>query len=124
VSEPEMRRQNARWKRDTRCTDVLSFDLRSRRRRGEVDGQLILCEAVARREARARGHDWRAELVLYAVHGCLHLCGHDDRRPADAARMHRLEDRILTLLGWGRVFAGGRSVQSVQGAAARARRRA
>ena len=45
------------------------------------------------------------ELLLYALHGILHLCGYDDRTPADYRRMHRLEDRILTQLGIGPIFA-------------------
>jgi probable rRNA maturation factor len=106
VEETEMRRQHRRWMGRAVLTDVLSFDLRDRRQRGRVDGQLIVCETVARRVARLHHTDWRGELLLYVVHGCLHLCGHDDQRPADAARMHQQEDELLRLLGWGPVFYG------------------
>ncbi len=130
VGDTEMRRQHEMWMRLDTPTDVLSFDLRddvdavpqaqqslqslqptSRKTRRtdpgrSVDGQLIVCKSVARRRARARGSDWRAELLLYVVHGCLHLCGHDDHDPDAAAKMHEQEDRILTALGWGAVFAG------------------
>lgn len=107
VGGAEMRRQHAAWMGDSSETDVLTFDLREDGRSPRVDGQLIVCSAVARREARRRGADWRSELLLYVVHGCLHLCGYDDHRPTDAARMHRLEDRILTRLGRGPVFGSG-----------------
>jgi probable rRNA maturation factor len=106
VGEAEMRRQHKRWMGRAAVTDVLSFDLRDRGRRGLVDGQLIVCETVARRVAARHDTDWRGELLLYVVHGCLHLCGHDDHRAADAARMHRQEDQLLSSLGWGPVFAG------------------
>jgi probable rRNA maturation factor len=46
-----------------------------------------------------------AELALYAVHGTLHLLGYDDRRKADAKRMHDMEDEILSSIGWGPIFA-------------------
>ena len=72
-----------------------------------IDGQVIVCRSVARRKARARGADWQKELLLYVVHGCLHLCGYDDERSEDAERMHRREDEILTALGLGAVFSGG-----------------
>jgi hypothetical protein len=35
----------------------------------------------------------------------LHLCGYDDRTDAAFAAMHRTEDRILSQLGVGPVFA-------------------
>jgi probable rRNA maturation factor len=106
VDGTEMRRQHRQWMGLASMTDVLSFDLRDRPRRGRVDGQLIVCETVARRRAGRDDTDWRAEVLLYVVHGCLHLCGHDDHRAADAARMHRQEDELLSLLGWGPVFHG------------------
>ena len=115
VGDTEMRRLHARWLGDDSTTDVLTFDLRERPKAGSVDGQLLLCKSVARRRARARGTDWRDELLLYVVHGCLHLCGHDDHSETDAARMHALEDKILTELGWGAVFSGRtRSHRSVR----------
>ncbi len=104
IGEAEMRRQHLRWKGARGVTDVLAFDLRDQLDRGTVDGQVIVCEPVARRTARLRRGDWRGELLLYVVHGCLHLCGHDDRRPKVAMRMHAVEDALLTELGWGPVY--------------------
>lgn len=108
VGDAEMRRQHARWLGDDATTDVLSFDLRAKPRAGRVDGQLLVCKSVARRRARSRKTDWRGELLLYVVHGCLHLSGYDDGGAASAARMHHREDEILTALGWGPVFSGRR----------------
>jgi len=45
------------------------------------------------------------ELLLYALHGMLHLCGFDDRTDRGFRTMHRREDDILTALGFGPVFA-------------------
>ncbi len=104
LGDAEMRRQHARWCGEDSTTDSLAFDLRNESVDGLVDGQLLVCKSVARRRARSRRSDWRAELLLYVVHGCLHLCGHDDHDAAEAARMHEEEDRLLTALGWGPVF--------------------
>lgn len=106
LGDAEMRRQHARWSGEDSTTDSLAFDLRVEPIQGRVDGQLLVCKSMARRRARSRRGDWRAELLLYVVHGCLHLCGHDDHDPDDAARMHQEEDRLLTSLGWGAVFRG------------------
>ncbi len=113
VDHREMRRLHGRWMGETTATDVLTFDLKSRNveksKRRNVDGQIVVCESVARRRAREDRRDWRDELLLYVVHGCLHLCGYDDRRARDAARMHRREDEILTRMGRGPVFYSSRS---------------
>jgi probable rRNA maturation factor len=107
VRAAEMRRAHRRWRGSAALTDVLSFDLRDRPETGCVDGQVIICGDVAQREARRRRLDPRAELLLYVVHGCLHLAGFDDSSRAGFARMHRREDELLSRLGWGAVFARG-----------------
>lgn len=105
VSEAEMRRQHAQWMNDDSTTDVLTFDLRETADPEFVDGQLLVCGSVAKRRARSRRTDWRGELLLYVVHGCLHLCGLDDHDQQAAQQMHDLEDSILCDLGWGSVFS-------------------
>lgn len=87
-------------------TDILTFDLRENRRsKTHVEVDLILCVDEARRQAMQRGHKLEHELLLYAVHGLLHLIGYDDLRPTAAAKMHREEDRILSALGLGAIYA-------------------
>ena len=66
-----------------------------------------MCVSQAKRVARRVGIPVRRELLLYALHGLLHLIGMDDRRENDCVRMHRMEDRILTRLGVGAVFQAG-----------------
>ncbi len=75
-------------------TDVLSFP----------HGEIVVSGDTARREAEARGIPPLHELVLYVVHGALHLAGHDDRKPAQQAQMRAAERRILSELGYGDVF--------------------
>jgi hypothetical protein len=43
-------------------------------------------------------------LLLYGLHGMLHLCGFDDRTERAFRAMHAKEDEILTRLGVGPVF--------------------
>lgn len=120
VGGAEMRRLHKRWMNDPTSTDVLTFDLRDKPVATNVDGQLVVCESVARQRAGRKAGDWQRELLLYVVHGCLHLCGYDDRRRQDAARMHLREDELLVRLGIGPVYVRreGSSIGSSRGARA------
>lgn len=85
-------------------TDVITFNL-SESDDERISGEIVVSAEHAAAEARRRGHDPQRELLLYVVHGLLHLCGWDDLRPADHRRMHRREDEILTGLGIGPVYS-------------------
>ena len=100
---------------DPSTTDVLTFDMRhgtappdgADADQDHVEGDLILCVDEAARQAAARRHELRVELLLYAVHGLLHLLGEDDHDDDGYERMHRREDQLLQQLGIGAVFAAG-----------------
>lgn len=85
-------------------TDVLSFALENDARGRCLEGELVVCVPEARRQARRRDVALRDEVLLYALHGLLHLGGWDDRTQAEYRAMHRKEDQILQQLGVGRVF--------------------
>lgn len=93
-------------------TDVITFDLSEATAgvdhdpaSGGVDGELYLCLDEARRRAAEFGHPVADELLLYAVHGLLHLVGYDDHDPEDHRIMHAKEDELLTAIGVGPVFS-------------------
>lgn len=85
-------------------TDVLTFELAHDARGRCTAGEVVCCVGHAARAAKRFGHPVRLELLLYAVHGLLHLLGHDDTTDASYRRMHAAEDRLLTKLGVGPVF--------------------
>lgn len=85
-------------------TDVLTFPLETDRRGRVTAGEVVVCVPEARRRARERKIGVEQELLLYALHGMLHLCGYDDTTPDAYEKMHRTEDQILTRLGVGPVF--------------------
>jgi probable rRNA maturation factor len=85
-------------------TDVMSFPLEMDRRGRVVSGEVVVCVAEARRQARRRGIPVWREVLLYALHGLLHLSGFDDRTEADYRNMHLMEDRILMELDIGATF--------------------
>jgi probable rRNA maturation factor len=83
-------------------TDVLAFPLdegRSAEEPEHVFGEIVISAERARREARKRHADPETELLLYAVHGMLHLAGYDDRTPRERKRMRRRETEVLGSLG-------------------------
>ncbi len=86
---------HARFLADPAPTDVITFD-------GDphlgVAGEICVCADVALDHARTTGGDPAAELVLYLVHGYLHLCGFDDTTPAQRRFMRAAERRALAVL--------------------------
>ena len=67
------------------ATDVITF----------AHGEIVMSAPTAQRYAREYGHSTDCELALYTVHGLLHLNGYEDATARDAARMRRVQDRIL-----------------------------
>jgi len=96
-------------------TDVISFPLEDLEwpggANGGLNGEIIASAELAYQQAQAAGGDPRTELLLYLVHGLLHLIGYDDRTPPAAKRMHEREDALLEAFGFGSVYAGRSVVQ-------------
>lgn len=63
-------------------------------------GDIVICPAVANRNAPTHAGDPPAELALLLVHGILHLLGHDHADAADRDRMQAAE-RDLLARHWG-----------------------
>ena len=67
-------------------TDVITFPY----------GEILVCAPIAAERAREFGHDTTTELALYAIHGLLHLSGHDDITHAQEKRMATAQGKILS----------------------------
>lgn len=78
-------------------TDVLAFDLGDP---GGLLGDIYISPEVARRRAEEWSVDPAEEILRLAIHGVLHLLGHD--HPSDEARfdseMFRLQETLLRRL--------------------------
>ncbi len=103
VDDHRMAALHERFSNVPGTTDVLTFPSSGPDEPVEVD--IAICIDEAARQSRARGHELRRELLLYALHGVLHCTGFDDRTPDDHARMHAEEDRILQAIGLDAVYA-------------------
>jgi probable rRNA maturation factor len=104
VGDGRMAKLHAQFMGIAGPTDVLTFPLDEDARGRVTSGEVVVCVPEARRRAKDHNERPERELLLYALHGMLHLSGYDDRTAADFRRMHRTEDKILTQLGIGPVF--------------------
>jgi probable rRNA maturation factor len=59
-------------------------------------GDVVICPAVAARNAEEHGVSLDDEVALLVVHGLLHLLGMDHEEEAEAQRMEGLEQELLT----------------------------
>ncbi|MGD9596899.1 MAG: rRNA maturation RNase YbeY [Steroidobacteraceae bacterium] len=97
VAPRESRRLNAAWRGKDEPTNVLAFP--AAHGAAQALGDLVICAAIVRAEARRQGKPLAAHWAHLVVHGALHLAGYDHVRDADAERMERREVAVLRRLG-------------------------
>ncbi|HUB66558.1 MAG TPA: rRNA maturation RNase YbeY [Candidatus Methylacidiphilales bacterium] len=85
VDRATMARLHAEFLGQPDETDVITFPY----------GEIVVCPAVAREQAPRFGLETGQEILLYAIHGLLHLAGYDDRTQKKAREMERVQRRIL-----------------------------
>ena len=97
-----------RWMDLPGPTDVMAFpmdELDSARRPDAAGlgpallGDIVLCPAFAKDQAKKAGHGLLDELHLLTVHGVLHLLGFDHETVAEARAMEAVERQVLEKLG-------------------------
>jgi rRNA maturation RNase YbeY len=94
VTGPVMRKMNKVHLGHDYVTDILTFDL-GPQKPGTIDGELVMCPAEARRNARMFGAPLEEEILRYVAHGILHLLGYDDATERQRAVMRREENKLL-----------------------------
>jgi len=102
VDEPAMEQLHIQWMDEPGPTDVLSFPM-DELRPGTPDaptppgllGDIVVCPAVAARQAQAAGHSAEEEMLLLTTHGLLHLLGYDHAEPEEEKEMFALQRRLL-----------------------------
>jgi probable rRNA maturation factor len=97
VDDAAMHSLNRQYLQHDYPTDVLSFVLDDDESR--LDGQLIASADYAAREAPTFGWSLNDELLLYTIHGTLHLVGYDDLEPELKAVMRERETHYLGQFG-------------------------
>lgn len=97
VDDQRIRQLNARYLGHDYPTDVLSFTLEASP--GYVEGEIVCSAQTAQRVAERLACPAEHELLLYVVHGALHLAGYDDQTPEGRRAMRAREQEILAALG-------------------------
>ncbi len=81
---------HAQFLDDPEPTDVITFD----------HGEILICPAVALAQGKAYRRALDEEVLLYGIHGLLHLLGWSDKTPKKQAAMAQEQERV-----WRRVLA-------------------
>jgi probable rRNA maturation factor len=100
--DDEVRVLNRRWRRRDEPTNVLSFpagDAAGPPGAPVMLGDVVVAFETVGREAAAQGKPVADHVRHLVAHGVLHLLGHDHEAAGEAARMERLERRVLARFG-------------------------
>ena len=95
VSADHIKRLNKRFAGDDYATDVLAFPMMDDDENDLLLGDVVMCPAVAQRNAEKLGHDLKTELDTLVVHGTLHLLGYDHQGNHDKKVM---DDRLREIV--------------------------
>jgi probable rRNA maturation factor len=93
VDDPTIAALHAEFLHDPRPTDVLSFVLDQSPR--HLEGEVVVSADTAAASAPQFGGTAADELLLYVIHGALHLVGYDDTTPRKRAVMRKKEKEYL-----------------------------
>ncbi|MEM7403308.1 MAG: rRNA maturation RNase YbeY [Myxococcota bacterium] len=109
VAEQRMRQLNKQWRNVDRSTDVLSFVAQTDTCNADsypVLGDMVICPAVAARQAKQFGHTLCEEIAVLAVHGATHLLGFDHEQGGEAAvKQLQQEQLVLRAAGFNDALA-------------------
>ncbi len=96
VTDDTIQKMNKRFLDHDYATDVLSFPLSDSEHETDVlEGEIAISYDTAQRRAGEYGWGTENELLLYAVHGTLHLIGLSDQTSQERTLMRRAERNIL-----------------------------
>ena len=99
VTDQRMHELNRRFLKHDYPTDVLSFVLKQDKKNYSLEGEIVASSDYAAREAEQYGWTMNDELLLYIIHGCLHLVGYDDTTARAKKEMTEAETKYLKQLG-------------------------
>jgi probable rRNA maturation factor len=94
VESGEMAKLNEKFLDHVGPTDVITFDHGPAK--PALHGEIFICPEIAVSQAKQFRTSWQEEIVRYAIHGLLHLQGHDDLAAAARRKMKREEERLLS----------------------------
>jgi len=91
LSDAAIRPINKRYRHRDRATDVLSFEL------GPC-AQILISSDTALKNSGIFNTSFEEEIILYVIHGILHIIGYDDGTAEEKRRMSKKERMVLNKL--------------------------
>ena len=110
VTDRKIKTLNKQFLRRAYATDVLAFDLseenlsrlRKTKRGGgkikKIKGDIVISVTAALKNSKIYRTLIHDEILLYIIHGILHLLGYDDHSPQDIKRIRKKERSIMNYL--------------------------
>ncbi|GAB39631.1 MULTISPECIES: rRNA maturation RNase YbeY [Gordonia] len=104
VDEDTMADMHVQWMDLPGPTDVMSFPMDELVPGGRPDaaepgpailGDIVICPAFAKRQAKEARRSFDHELAMLTIHGVLHLLGYDHAEPEEEKEMFGLQNSIL-----------------------------
>lgn len=96
VDRKRMLKLNKEFLNHSHDTDVIAFNYDGAPEGVDAPfGDIFISAFQARVQAKDVGHPVLDEVLTLAIHGALHLLGHDDHTKAGRARMFALQDKVL-----------------------------
>lgn len=113
VSKDEIKDLNKKFRGVDTVTDVLSFPtlnltpyqaINIKDYKDDINpdtkhlhlGDIIICEDIAREQAKEYGHAYEREVYYLLEHGYLHLLGFDHMEEKDKVLMRYVEEKVLS----------------------------
>lgn len=96
VDDRTIHHLNRRFLNHDEPTDVITFSLDEC---DSIDGEIVTSADTAAAAAQRFGWTMADELLLYVIHGALHLAGYDDSSPTTRSKMRSRECRYLAKFG-------------------------
>lgn len=97
VNKEEIQKINKEYRNIDKVTDVISFALIDDKELVQTNelGDIFICVERAKEQAIEYGHSEAREFAFLAVHGYLHLCGHDHQTKDEEEKMFSIQEKIL-----------------------------
>lgn len=92
-SDNQLLKINNKFLKHDYYTDVICFDLSESPKR--IDAEIYISIDRVRDNATKEGVSFREELHRVVFHGTLHLCGYNDKKKEEVARMRKRENKYL-----------------------------
>ncbi len=98
VEDEYMTELHIKWMDEPGTTDVLSFPMDMPETVGEAVtlGDIVISPVVAAAQAAQQGHSTDHEIFILAVHGLLHIIGHDHAEKDEEKIMFELQEKIVS----------------------------